>query len=410
LLRPSVLKMLGLFAAAALVAAMPLSAQSGGTVTGRVTAAETAQPLGAVQVFLDGTGRGSITRADGSFTINEVPPGTYTIVAQSIGYQQVRRPGVQVTPGATATVNLELPTNVLALQEIVVTGLVDPVEGARSPITVAQVTREQMPVPVAGSAASAIQGKVAGASMTRTTGLPGSEVQINLRTPTSARGSNQPLMVVDGVILGSSTVDIESMDIESVEVIKGAAAASLYGSRAAAGVIAITTVRGRGLAAGQTQFSTRAEFGSSFAPRLGGGPLPTTHAYLTNEQGQLINNAGQPVAWGQRVLPPVAFMDKQYTVPVYDNLRTAYRPGDYNTQNFSITSNHENTNLAIALNRYKEQGALEGHRGYDRNSFRVNLDHRFRNTLTLGISGYHARAYRDELISGTGGLVGGLLG
>lgn len=411
MLQPRVLRLLGLVSAIAIAAVGPAVAQTqGGQITGTVSSSETGQPLGAVQVFIEGTTRGSITRTDGTFTIANVPAGSYVVVAQSIGYQVSRQSGVNVTNGGTTSLNFQLQTNVLALQEIVVTGLVDPVEGARSPITVAQVTREQMPVAVAASAATAVQGRVAGATMVRASGQPGSEVQMNLRTPTSALGSNQPMIVVDGVILGGNSVDIESMDIENIEVIKGAAAASLYGSRAAAGVIAITTARGRGLAAGTTQFSANTEYGTSEPANY--GRLPMSHFYRADSEGYPINAAGERVPWSQRQAPPVAFMENPYpaNLQLYDNLGSIYRPGGFNTQNFSVTSNHESTNFAASVNRFHEGGALEGVDGYTRNAFRVNLDHRFWNTMSLGISAYHARSFRDNAWTGGVGGVGGTFG
>ncbi len=259
--------------------ALPAGAQAlqVGQITGTVTHAETGEPLSAVQVALPGTGLGVVTAANGQFTVTNVPAGAYALTGQRLGFQAYRQEDVTVTAGQTTTLNFQLRPTVLALQEIVATGLVDPVEGVRSPISVARVTRETMPVAVAGSAIQNLQGQVAGLSMARQSGQPGADVTIQLRTPTmvdlttpgqgNERDTN-PLIVVDGVILGSNTTNIEALDIESIEVIRGAAAASLYGSRAAAGVISITTNRGSGLEQGQTLFSARTELGISEAIRM----------------------------------------------------------------------------------------------------------------------------------------------
>jgi TonB-linked SusC/RagA family outer membrane protein len=401
--QPIVKRAVAILTVLMLAAVAPLSAQgANGQVSGTVVSQETGQPLGAVQVFLDGTSRGTITRADGTFTLGDVPPGTYTVVAQSIGYQTARQGGVTVTAGSTAAVNVQMVTNVLAIQEVVVTGLVDPTEGVRSPITVASVTREMMPVQPAGGAQLAIQGRVAGATVIRTDGRPGTEGSIVLRTPTSMRGNNQPLMVVDGVILGGTSADIESMDIESIEVIKGAAATSLYGSRAAAGVIAITTNRGRHLAAGQTRFSARTEMGHSFVPST--FKVPQHHAFAVDAEGFYVDRQGNRTDRSGRFEPAVAFMDNPFPpgTQLYDNVGAIFRPGQFNTQNFQIAQNHETTNFSASVNRYRELGSLEGNDGYTRNAFRINLDHRFRNTMSLGISTYYSRADVDNLIGGIG--------
>lgn len=412
MLQPGVLRVLGLVSALALAAISPLSAQSqGGQLTGSVTSAETGQPLGAVQVYLEGTSRASITRTDGTFTIANIPPGTYTVVAQSIGYQQFRQSDISITANGSVSLNIQLVQSVLALQGIVATGLVDPVEGSRSPITVSQVTSEQLPV-TAGSAdpMTQLQGRVAGLTMSRSGGQPGQAAQVRLRTPTSALGTNRPLYVVDGVILGTDAVDIESSDIESIEVIKGAAAASLYGSRAASGVISITTNRGRGVAAGETRFRFNTEYGRT-APASMLKPQQH-HQFATNANGELVDAHGNVVSWAERYEPANAIMDKPYPAEfeVYDNLQAIYRPGGFNSQNLTLTSNSENTNLAASVNRLHEAGAIEGNQGYERTAFRVNLDHRFRETVQLGLSTYHARTFRDDIGSGAPGGVGGLLG
>jgi TonB-linked SusC/RagA family outer membrane protein len=393
---------LGLLLGIAMLTAGPLSAQTGGQITGRVVNIETGQPLGSVQVFLEGTSRGSITRADGTFTISDVPPGTYTVATQSIGYQQQRQTGVQVTAGASTSVTLQLSPAVLALQGIVATGLIDPVEGVRSPITVSRVTREMMPVTAAGPAVQNLQGRVAGVSMSRPSGQPGTETTMMLRTPTSVTQAGNPLIVVDGVILGSeATANIESMDIESIEVIKGASAASLYGSRAAAGVISITTNRGRGLGVGQTQFTARNELGRSETVRMVG--LPRHHHFLVDNPVNpttYVDAQGRPVAREQRVTTPIAFMDTPYPGPLFDNLRNVFRPGNFDAQSFTISQNGEATNFAISMNRRADQGAMENNGGYRLNSFRVNLDHRFMGTMTLAVTGFHSRDWRDDIVTG----------
>jgi TonB-linked SusC/RagA family outer membrane protein len=391
----------------AFVLAIPVAAESqAGQVNGAVTSLETGQPLGAVQVYLEGTGRASITRADGSFTISDIPPGTYTLVAQSIGYQQLRQPDVAIAPGATVSLSLQLTTNVLALQEIVATGLIDPVEGVRSPITVGRVSRETMPVVAAGSAIENLQGRIAGVSINRGSGEPGEGTNLMLRTPTSVVMAGNPLIVVDGVILGSEqTTNIESLDIETMEVIKGAAAASLYGSRAGAGVISITTARGRALAAGQTQFTARTEMG--FTEPIRSVEVPTHHHYLVDNPTNpttYVDANGNPIERGDRVVnffkPGVAFMDTPYPGPIYDNLETVFRPGNFASHSFSVAQNGESTNFALSLNRRIEQGALENNNGYDLNSFRLNLDHRFLNAFSLGVSAYHSRDDRDNVLAG----------
>jgi TonB-linked SusC/RagA family outer membrane protein len=392
-----------LFAGALLVMAIPAGLQAqNGQVSGTITDRESGGPLSTVQIFVQGTSLGTLSTATGTFSIGNVPPGTYTVIAQRIGYSEARQTGVSVTPGSTTSLSLTMSPAVLALQGVVATGLVDPVEGVRSPITVAAVTKEMMPVTVAGNAVQNLQGRVSGVRINRASGQPGSEVSMILRTPTSVTGSGAPMIVVDGVILsGTNTIDIEAMDIESMEVIKGAAAASLYGSRAASGVISIKTARGRGLELGQTRFTARSELGITQA--LKHDYVATHHRFLMDPTNSFyVDATGKQVGRNQRVAPAPtqAFMDKPYPGPIYNNVDAVAQPGGFRSNSFGVSGNTEYTNFALTLNSYKEEGALANNDGYYRNSIRTNLDHRYGESLTLGVSLYHARDGRDN-ISGT---------
>src|SRR5690606_34099342 len=188
--------------------------------------------------------------------------------------------------------------------------------------TVGRVDIENAPVP-ATNAVETLQGKIAGATIVGG-GQPGSGTNLLLRTPTSINKSTFPLVVVDGVILsqsfGGSTADLESLDIESIEVVKGAAAASLYGSRAANGVIQIRTRRGAGLADGQTQITLRSEMGTNaIANKI---DWASHHYYLTNSQGEYVDAGGVVVPREDRVPRPAyeRFQDVQYGVPIYDQV------------------------------------------------------------------------------------------
>ena len=169
-----------------------------------------------------------------------------------------------VSAGLPTTVNFSLQASILRIEGVVVTGVASQTEVVKLPFTVDQVSGEDLPVPPQ-TAEESIRGKVAGARVIRGEGTPGeSSVSVLLRGATSintAGRSNEPLYVVDGVILGSSMVDVDALNIESIEVVKGASAAALYGARAANGVVSITTQRGRDIPEGDTRITWRSEFG-----------------------------------------------------------------------------------------------------------------------------------------------------
>lgn len=370
-----------------------------GTIVGRVTDEATQEPLASVQVYVVGTSLNALTDASGSYAISDVPAGLYTVEAQRIGYANATRENVSVPDGGSVTVNLSMSVTALTLDEIVATGVVDPTSARRVPFTVARVSGEALQVPV-DNAVNALQGKVAGASIV-TSPQPGSGVNIVLRAPTSITKSNAPLIVVDGVILastfGRSSADIDALDIESIEIVKGAAAASLYGSRAANGVIQIRTRRGTNLEEGDTRITVRSEFGQNSL--AGDMSRATHHHYLVNAAGQYVDEEGAVVAREDRVERPAAerFLDQSYPGATYDHVDQFFDPGSYSTNSVSIAQNGASTNFYASYARRNTEGVVLEHGGYEMNDLRVNLDHRLRSDVSFSLSAYHARSERDGL-------------
>ena len=273
-------------------------------VSGTVTGAN-GEAIAGAAVSIAGTSRGVRTDGQGRFTI-PVPEGEARLRVTALSY----RGRDVVVPAGQNTVNVRLETDVLGLETVVVTGQATAVRRENLAHDVAVVSSRQL----VGNAPAqtidrALQGKVAGATIRTNSGAPGGGVQIRLRGPTSITGNATPLYVVDGVIMSDVSIaggqnaisrastgattfnsnqdvlanrisDLNPNDIENVEVLKGASAASIYGSRAAAGVIVITTKRGR---AGAPRFS--------FSQRVG-------YAELSNELGSRQWTAEAAEEWG----------------------------------------------------------------------------------------------------------------
>jgi TonB-linked SusC/RagA family outer membrane protein len=232
------------------------------TITGKVTDASTNEILPGVTILVKETQIGTTTNIDGEYSIS-VPPANNTLVFSFVGYVTTER-----TIGTATTLNIALATDAKQLGEVVVTALgVERQERALgySATTVAteDITRARATSPM-----NALQGKVAGANITTASGAPGASTKVVLRGYGSIGGNNNPLYVVDGVPInnsagnftpdpasvtptnrtqdfGNRANDINPDDIESITILKGAAATSLYGSRAASGVILITTKKGQ---------------------------------------------------------------------------------------------------------------------------------------------------------------------
>ena len=257
--------------------AAQLSAQATGRVVGVVTEGTTQTPMAGVQVFIPGTQHGSLTNQDGRFLLINVPAGTVTIRTIVIGYA-AQETTITLEPGGTATVSFALSISAVALDEMVVTG--QGRETARREIgnSITTVNTAGLDAAPVTSMSQLLQGRSAGMTIMTGGGTVGQGSKIILRGAGSIAMGVQPLIYVDGVRIDntnysgvwtggtswSSIDDINPADIERIEVVKGAAAATLYGTEASAGVIQIFTKRGREGQASSWTYS--GEYGKSSTP------------------------------------------------------------------------------------------------------------------------------------------------
>lgn len=381
----------------------PAVAQSTGRIAGTVTDSASGRPIADVQVTVGGSRAVGVSDNQGRYSIANVPSGPRILDARRIGYQASSGRTVIVPENGTVTVDFKLREAALTLQAIVTTGVVDPTSGTRVPFTVGRVDAANLPVP-ATNALEAIQGKIAGVTVVPS-GQAGGGTNIQLRSPTSINKGNSPLIVVDGVIqsqaFGASSSDLESMDIESIEVVKGAAAASLYGSRASSGVIQIRTKRGSALGEGATRWTARTEMGSnSLAGKI---EWAQNHYYQTDASGKYINAAKQVVPRAQRIARPAweQFQDVAYADPMYDQVDRFFHPGQFSKNSLNIAQNTGRTNWFLSLVNSREDGVVLNKGRFNQNDIRLNLDHRPTEKLSFAFSGYHSRSDRQELYGDT---------
>jgi TonB-dependent starch-binding outer membrane protein SusC len=273
-------------------------------ITGKVTEDGSGQPLGNVSVQLTGTATGAYTNDAGAFSLL-VPNGTVTLRVRRIGYQ-LRTILVQ---GGTSTVDVQLKRDVLALEGVVVTGQQGTLERKNLATAVVSVGNEALNAVPSNSLDQALQGKVVGARINLNSGAPGGGGQLQIRGVTSILGNGQPLFVIDGVIISNSSIasgansitqatggavsstqdnpvnrlaDMNPAEIEDIQILKGAAAASLYGSRATNGVVLITTKRGK---AGSPRWSVTQRVGQSSLLRSVGQRQFTSDSAAINAAG-----------------------------------------------------------------------------------------------------------------------------
>jgi outer membrane receptor protein involved in Fe transport len=281
-----------------------LVAQGTGTIRGRVTSSATSNGVANAQVFVVNTramiaGRiaslGGMTQGDGNFQINGVPAGNQVVRVRMIGFGPAEK-SVTVTAGQVASVDVVLTPSAVSLDEVVVTGTAGTARKREVGNSMGQIRLSEVPE-VSNNISNMLAGRVAGVNVTQSAGNSGAGSSIRLRGSTSVALSNQPLIYVDGVRirgdeypknspptagqgLRSSNVnasplnDIAPEDIERVEIIKGAAATTLFGTDAAAGVIQVFTKRG---SQGKPEWNFTANNGFSRLRPFGTDSVPYMH-------------------------------------------------------------------------------------------------------------------------------------
>ncbi len=358
-------------------------------------------PIGSAQIVVKGTTIGTVTRDDGAFTL-QVPQGAVTLTVRRIGY-----PPTDVAVAATAaTVEVLLRRDPLNLDEVVVTGQATGISRRNLATTVATVNAEELTKVSTQSIENAFQGKIAGAQISQSSGAPGGGNRMRLRGVSSILGASQPLYVIDGVIvsdvaIGSGTnkvtrasgsgisvgaqenpanriSDLNPNDIENIEILKGSAAAAIYGSKASAGVILITTKRGT---AGAPKFALRSGVGTA---RL---------AYKNGSRRfQSLEDAVK--AFG----PGVADYYNTNTALDYEDL--AYGEHPVNSENsLSVSGGSENT-------RYFISGLFRNEDGIVRNTYakksgvRINLDQKVGDRINIQVGSELLRTSNDRGLFG----------
>jgi TonB-linked SusC/RagA family outer membrane protein len=245
-------------------------------VTGRVLDQSSGQPVAAVQVFIAGSGIGALSQQNGRYLLLNVPPGTHTLTAERIGYRAVSEQ-ITVTGASTVVQDFRLSEEALGLGEIIVTGTPGGTQRRAIGNSVVSVKAADITTKVGmSSMQDMLRGRSPGVQLTRAVGNLGTGSAIEIRGTGSFSLSTTPLIYVDGVRVNNSTTagprlstenegnvmnDFNPADIESIEIIKGPAAATLYGTEASAGVIQIITKRG---SEGTPQFDASVRTGIHF--------------------------------------------------------------------------------------------------------------------------------------------------
>ncbi|MFD2245870.1 SusC/RagA family TonB-linked outer membrane protein [Pontibacter ruber] len=371
------------------------------TVRGTVTDASSGNTLPGVSVVVVGTTVGTTTDGTGSYTI-QLPETTGKLQFSFLGYESRT---YDVT-AATTTLNVRLQEKITSLSEVVVTGLATTVKRANAANAVATINSKEISgITTPQTMDAAISGKLVGANVVSNSGAPGGGIAIKLRGITSVFGEAQPLYVVDGVILDNSSIsaglnavtaaaaggnpssnqdnasnriaDLNPDDIESIEVLKGASAAAIYGSLASAGVVIITTKRG---ATGKTQVN--------FAQDIGVATVSNLLGVRTFTEERVRDT------YGASAVP--LFLEAQRTGQIFDYEEELYGNNGmlYNTR-LNVSGGNERTRFFVGGLLQDEEGIVK-HTGYNKKSLRFNLDHTLSDRFDFSLSTNYINSSADR--------------
>src|SRR4051812_16969809 len=376
------------------------AAQTPITITGHVTA-EHGATLSNVTVSLAELGLGAITRDDGSYSLRvpaaRVVGQTVTLSARRVGYKPKT---ARVTlSGGDLVQDFDLESNPLQLGEVVITGAGTSTEVEKLGNVRNSVSPELIVKSNESNFVQALAGKAPNVQVQQTSGDPGAGSAIQIRGLRTINGSSQPLFIVDGVPMNNTTfsstnfnpidvagvnlpgqvnggelegtsapnslVSLNPDDIENVEILKGASAAAIYGSRAANGVILITTKKGH---SGATRYSLRSSASAdqvtkkwSLQRQFGQGFFGTTQVFTRS--------------WG----PSVA------NAPTYDHASEAFDTGHIMDEVMSVSGGTDRTTFYLSSNYNHNEGVFVGPNNYfNRATFRLNASHRLTDGLTVG--------------------------
>ena len=396
-----------------LAAFAPASGQQ--MVVGVVTSATDARPLAGAQVRITALNLSVLTDAEGRFQLSGVSLGRHQIVAQRIGYRPLTQ-SVEVTEGRTAGITFALEERAVSMEEVVVTGVAAETPQTQVAFTIAKIDVADISKTPAVSVGGLVSAKVPGVKVVQGSGLPGTEPSFQFRGPKSVTGSQAPLVVIDGVITSGGISDIDPADVESIEIVKGAAGAALYGSRAQAGVIQITTRTGAHLRAGQTQFIVRTAYEDNSIERYYG--VPMHHQWQMNaDQTQILDRSGNPITFPYSGTPALndggngrnaftSFMTNPYPpgMTLQDPIKQFFNPGGRITNYVAVAGTEGSTDYRISFDRTHTQGAIKLAQGLTQYNTRINVGQRF-GKFQVRSQAYFAKRNRGLQDEGGTGII-----
>ncbi len=373
-----------------------------GAIQGQVTDAETGETIPGANILVVELERGAASDADGNFRIANLRAGTYTVTATFVGYRTFRQ-AVQVQANQTTMLNISLQMGAVGLDELVVSGYaVTPKRELTG--SIASVRSQDIQDVTLQNPESLLQGRAAGVNVTADSGNPGGAFRVSIRGNGSINAATQPLYIIDGVQISfsqqsglTSTSPLNAInpnDIESIEVLKDASSAAIYGAEAAAGVVIITTKRGQ---AGRTQVTARAETGVRTLARNVDYITPDQYVQYLGEgaalnNGVSLDNDISAFIDGERNFLLGFFGEDPFNEGQLANTDwqdIIFSDGVTQRYNISVSGGDQTTTFRISAG-YEDTEGTAFNADFTRLNLRTNIDHsissRFRTSVGLNVS------------------------
>ena len=374
-------------------------------VTGTVTD-PAGEPMVGVFVMVQGTTTGVSTDIDGKYSLNA--PANGTLVFSVMGMKDA-----VVGVNNKSVINITMQEDAVALDDVVVTAMGIKKERKALGYSVTEMSSKELLKNKQTNVVNSLAGKVAGVNVTQSGGAAGAGSSIIIRGGNSVNESrdNQPLFVVDGIIYDNSTVnggnsgtdgvtktattfsnrvmDINPEDIESMSVLKGAAAAALYGSRAADGVIVITTKKGTD---GRVQVNFSSKY--TYSTVTSGPSIQNIYGRGSYDMNGILQTDQITSSWGEKI-----------TGKVYDNVNDFFRGGNVWDNNLSISGGSKNGSFYLSASRYDQAGVIRK-TGYDKTTFRFNGEQKY-GKISVGANVSYSVANTKKTLTSSGLYSGG---
>ncbi len=377
-------------------------------VTGKVISADDGQGFPGVNVIVKGTTLGTVSDSNGRYSIN-VPSSESVLVFSSIGFAST-----EMTVGSQSTMDITMNADITSLSEVVVVGY-GTQEKRDITASISSINAEAISKIATTSPLEGMKGQIAGVDVLQSNGRPGSSPTITIRGRRSINASNDPLFVVDGVPMTSGTStntngnvstsgsnplnDFNPSDIQSIEVLKDAAATAIYGSRGANGVVLITTKRGK---SGKTNVSYTGHYAvtqpfSTF-PMMNGAEF----ANLKREASRIspLGVSGRTAWEGTIPADGVVFIDPVELNSASTGVSTDWQDlifhnGTQTNHQVSANGGNDKTQFNMSLGYFNEKGTIDG-LDFTKMTARINLDHQISKRFKVGMSNQFTHSIQNN--------------